>query len=257
MKQNNRMQNFWSKFGRKKDVPATVESPEINGWKDKALMDFKAWLDDLPEDGIPAQGGSAERGSPDHVPMDACDLYTLLTEFTALRQEIKLQTREQNNAIRIHGDLVDGAREYAALFRDRTQHLENLEERIRLACEVRTCEHFFDIRDALTRGREAVRAALDSGVYFRRASRRRIEGVLEGYEMALRRFDRILIKFGITPVVAMGQPFNPAFMRAVGKRNDPKKETGCILEEHLCGFVKGEEILRIAEVVVNNKADSR
>ena len=124
-----------------------------------------------------------------------------------------------------------------------------------MACETRTVEQFFDMRDSLMRGLEAVRAALDEGVYFRRSSRRRIEGVMEGYEMALRRFDRILIKFGITPIAGVGRPFNPAFMRAVGKRNDPKKEKNIVLEEHLCGFVKGDDVLRIAEVIVNSQPE--
>ncbi len=252
MKNNNRMQKFLSKFRRKSQLPDNnmTNNKNVSGWKEKALTDFKAWLDDLPEKSMQSDGIPTEP-----VQMDACDLYTLLTEFTALRQEIKLQNREQNNAIRNHGDLVDNTKEYAILFKDRTQSLENLEERIRMACETRTVEQFFDMRDSLMRGLEAVRAALDEGVYFRRSSRRRIEGVMEGYEMALRRFDRILIKFGITPIAGVGRPFNPAFMRAVGKRNDPKKENNIVLEEHLCGFVKGDDVLRIAEVIVNSQPE--
>lgn len=257
MKKNNKLLKILSKFRRKTHL-ANNNSTDGHpaGWKEKALADFKAWLDDLPEkgmlpDGTHAEGLQPDGVSPESVQMDACDLYTLLAEFTALRQEIKLQNREQNNAVRIHGDLVDNARETATLFRDRTQSLENLEERIRMACETRTIERFFEIRDALTRGLEGVREALEAGIYFRRSSRRRIEGVMEGYEMALRRFDRVLIKFGITPVVCIGHPFNPSLMRAVGKQSDPKKESNIVLEEYLGGFVKGEEILRIAEVIVN------
>jgi molecular chaperone GrpE len=263
MEKSNRMQQFFSKFRRQKPVSGNAIDSTVSaaGWKEKALTDFKAWLDDLPEekprpdsivpDGIAPDGQSLDRMLPNGIQMDACDLYTLLTEFTALRQEIKLQNREQNNAIRVYGDLVDNTMEYATLFRERTQGLESLEERIRAACETRTVEQFFDIRDALMRGLEAVRSALDKGIYFRRSSRQRIEGVAEGYEMAVRRFDRILIKFGITPMVSIGQPFNPSLMRAVGKGTDPKKESNIVLEEHLGGFIKGEDVLRIAEVIVN------
>ena len=260
MEKNNRMQQFFSKFRRQPPVPDSKSDSMVTaaGWKETALTDFKTWLDDLPEE-KPRPGGMAKDGvspdsmQPNDIQMDACDLYTLLSEFAALRQEIKLQNREQNNAIRIHGDLVENTMEYATLFRARTQNLESLEERISTACETRTVEQFFDIRDALVRGLEAVRSALDKGIYFRRSSRRRIEGVAEGYEMALRRFDRILIKFGITPVVSIGKLFNPSFMRAVGKRNGPKNKKNIVLEEHLGGFVKGEEILRIAEVIVNGR----
>lgn len=58
------------------EVPATK-------WKEKVLEDFKAWMTDLPE----------EMPIDRKVDMDSCDLYTLLMEFTALRQEIKFQIR--------------------------------------------------------------------------------------------------------------------------------------------------------------------
>ena len=48
-------------------------------WKQKALVDFKNWLDDLPDTQPVAEDPH----------MDACDLYTLLSEFSALRQEIR------------------------------------------------------------------------------------------------------------------------------------------------------------------------
>ncbi|MGB9498537.1 MAG: nucleotide exchange factor GrpE [Dissulfuribacterales bacterium] len=253
MKKDNTMWKFLSKFRRKSQLSGNTADSDRTAWKEKVLTDFKAWLDDLPESGMPADGQQPDSISPDGIQMDACDLYTLLTEFTALRQEIKLQNREQNKAIRIHGDLMEKTKEYAVLFKDRTQSLENLEERIRMVCETQTVEQFFDIHDSLVRGIEAVRTAIDKGIYFRRSSRQRMAGVMEGYEMALRRFDRVLSKFGITPVVCIGRPFNSSLMRAVGKQSDPKKEGNIVLEEHLCGFVRGEEVLRTAEVIVNNK----
>lgn len=252
----NRIQQFFAKFRRQSEPctePFDIKEENIapeHGWKETALADFKAWLDDLPEE-KPAPPGKA---SADGL-VDGCDLYTLLMEFTALRQEIRLQNREQNNAIRVHGDLVDNTMEYATLFKERTRDLDTLAERIHNACETRTAASFFDVRDAMVRGLEAVQEALAAGIYFRRSSRRRIEGVAEGYEMALRRFDRILAKFGITPVVSAGQPFNPSLMRAVGKRNDPEKDHNVVLEEYLRGFTKGEKVLRTAEVIVNSKTD--
>lgn len=254
MKNNSRMQQFLSRFRRKPENTGNADEMTLpaHGWKEKALADFKAWLDDLPEDSRLPDSNPSTGPLPESFGMDACDLYTLLAEFTALRQEIKLQNREQNNAIRLHGDLVDKTLRYSALFKDRTQNLENLEERIRTASETRTVERFFNIRDALTRGLEAARAAFDKGIYFRPSTRRRIEGMVEGYEMALRRFDRVLLKFGITPMLTIGQPFNPAFMRAVGKRSDPEQDENTVLEEHLGGFVKGADVLQVAEVVVSS-----
>jgi molecular chaperone GrpE len=69
--------------------------------------------------------------------------------------------------------------------------------------------------------------------------------------MALRRFDRILARFHITPLAAIGKPFDPAFMRAVGKKTDPAKAAGIVIEEQLGGYMQGDVVLRFAEVVVN------
>lgn len=140
MRGKNQIQQFFSKFRRSPEISDAKEetiAPE-HGWKEKALADFKSWLDDLPAE-KPDPKANASAG----LPMDACDLYTLLTEFTALRQEIRLQNREQNNAIRVHADLVDNTMEYATLFKERTRDMEALEERIRIACETRSAEYFF------------------------------------------------------------------------------------------------------------------
>jgi len=104
------------------EVPATK-------WKEKVLEDFKAWMTDLPE----------EMPIDRKVDMDSCDLYTLLMEFTALRQEIKFQNREQNNTLRIQQSFIDSLKETLKLLKNRTSKLETLEERIRLASEKKGC----------------------------------------------------------------------------------------------------------------------
>ncbi len=211
-------------------------------WKEKALDDFRGWLTELP-DGLPEERG---------VAMDSCDLYTLLTEFTSLRQEIKLQTREQNRALRHHETLIDGYQEVAAMFRDRLRDLAELEETIRLAAEKKALAPFLDVRDALVRGLASARSVSVTRSFFRRPPHG-IEGVVEGYEMALRRFDRALSHAGVAPLICVGRPFDAATMRAVEMREDPDQDPGVALEEHLGGFIRGDEVIRTAEVVVNKR----
>ena len=69
--------------------------------------------------------------------------------------------------------------------------------------------------------------------------------------MALRRFDRALSYLGIEPLETVGRPYDPASMKAVGKRQDESVDDGIVLEEQLTGFIRGPEIFRTAEVVVN------
>jgi len=40
-------------------------------------------------------------------------------------------------------------------------------------------------------------------------------------------------------------------MRAVGQGNDPQKEAGIVIEEQVGGFVRQDEVIRTAEVIVN------
>ncbi len=220
-------------------APEPAEVP-ASKWKEKVLEDFQAWMTELPE----------EMPIDRKVDMDSCDLYTLLMEFTALRQEIKFQNREQNNTLRIQQFFIDSLKETLKLLKDRTSKLEKLEERIRMASEKKAILPFLDIRDGLIRGLKAAKAAAASKRLFVRPPRG-IEGIVEGYEMAMRRFDRALTYVGITPVTALGRPFDPATMRAVGQGNDPQKEAGIVIEEQVGGFVRQDEVIRTAEVIVN------
>lgn len=217
----------------------TAEVP-ASKWKEKVLEDFKAWMTDLPE----------EMPIDRKVDMDSCDLYTLLMEFTALRQEIKFQNREQNNTLRIQQSFIDSLKETLKLLKDRTSKLETLEQRIRMASEKKAVLPFLDIRDGLIRGLKAAKGAAATRRLFVRPPRG-IEGIVEGYEMAMRRFDRALTYVGITPVTALDQPFDPATMRAVGQVNDPQKEAGIVIEEQVGGFIRQDEVIRTAEVIVN------
>ncbi len=253
---------------------STPARPEVTGaenggtavgqaaWKEKALSDFETWLQDLPE---PPPGSS----SPD---MDACDLYTLLSEFTALRQEIRMQNREQHRTIAaigtLAGDIRKGMDDLDEIKNDHRRAAETtdllarelraaaaelrrqVDESVRQEAEKRTVMPFLDVRDALMRGRQAAREAAGRRRWFRQPSPETAH-LIEGYEMALRRFDRALAAVGIQPVNAQGRPFDPATMRAVDTCSRGDMEKGCVAAEPLSGFIRGEEVVRTAEVIVN------
>jgi len=64
--------------------------------------------------------------------------------------------------------------------------------------------------------------------------------------------DRAMAQSGIHPVPTMDLPFDPKTMRAVARGTVPGKDPGIVVEERLTGFARGDEILRTAEVVVND-----
>lgn len=221
---------------------ALTDSRDSSGpWKQQAMEDFGAWLAALPD----KQPG-------DEPGLEACDLYTVLTEFAALRQEIKLQNRQQRTAVRDQETLAERLQAVGTQFEERLARLDRLHDALRRDIEVKAVLPFLDIRDALVRGEAAARETAGVRGFWHRPPKG-IDAVVEGYAMALRRFDRSLNLLGVVPIATIDQPFDAACMRAVDKRWDAEKEPGIVVEEILGGFVRGEEVLREAEVVVNSK----
>ncbi|ETR72009.1 MAG: molecular chaperone GrpE [Candidatus Magnetoglobus multicellularis str. Araruama] len=227
-------------------IEKRIQGYVSSGWKAKTLADFQEWLIDLPDELSPTESAT----------LDSCDLYTILTEFSALRQEIKLQNRQQHKAIQALTDTLDEYEKTSTLFKDRTKDIALLEERIRTssiqASEKRTVGPFLDMRDALMRGYESCKR-LNENTSLLRPAPKGIESIVEGYEMAIRRFDRALASVDITPLQCMGKPFDPKYMRAVGTKTIDGTDEGIVVEEMLTGFVRKTEVIRLAEVVVNKQ----
>jgi len=209
-------------------------------WRAKTVDDFKNWLSTLPD--LPFEEELAN--------LDACDLYTVLQEFTALRQEIKLQNREQNKAVRTLNTFMETYQQSEKTLRDTSAQISLLEENIRLTCEKKMILLFLDVRDALTRGLQSGRLIAAQRQWLRRPPKG-IESVVQGYEMALRRFDRALIQTDIKPLPTVGKPFNPQLMQAMGKASDPTIGQGIVTQEILSGYIRNDEVIRTAEVIVN------
>ncbi len=220
-------------------APGDDGRPPPEEWKQKALADFSAWLADMP-------------APPDtqEVSPDGCDLFSMMTEFIALRQEIRLQNREQHSATRAQQAAEQNLQEAGRLVEALSHQVENLRAKLIDEAQKNTLEPFLDVRDALLRGIEAARrTAAQPRRWFR--APQGLEAVAEGYEMALRRFDRALSQAGVTPIETVGRPFDPACMQAVAREEVPGKESGTVLAEQAGGYVRDGRILRTARVVVN------
>jgi len=218
----------------------------MDDWKSLVLQDFQRWLENLPEDMI-AYDDAGKAG---------CDWHTLLAEFTALRQEVRLQNREQAKVTRDLATVAEVGETTIELFRRHTEGLSSLEERSRQAAERRCLLLFLDVRDALERGHDAAARIAGSRGLFRRPPRG-IEGVVRGYEMAIERFDRALAQAGVHLIETVGHIFDADRMRAVETRTVDSVADGMVVEELLTGFVRGDEVLRPAEVVVNRHQDAK
>ena len=211
-------------------------------WRRQALEDFRQWLDALGEE--PADADEADAA--------VCDLHDLFAELAALRQEVRLQNREQARAGR---ELAAAAERYegAARLAERGHAtLAALEERVSRTAEDRCLTETLEVRDALLRGQEAAVRLRDRPRLFRRPPRG-VAGIVEGYGQAIRRFDRMLSRFEVRRVETVGRPFDGRIMHAVEARRVAGVEDGLVVEELRSGFMRRDDVLRLADVVVNRR----
>ncbi len=222
---------------RRRSGPA----PEFDAqsWKQQALDDFAIWLEQAPE----------PPGDQKIAP-DACDLFALMTEFVALRQEIRLQNREQHSVIRAQQAVGTNLQATNELVESLTAGLEMLQGQLVEAARVKSVIPFLEVRDALVRGLAAARRVSRRKHWYQRAPKG-ADTISQGYAMALRRFDQALAQVDVTPIQTEGQPFDAALMQAVARDEDLTQPSGTVLAEQAGGFMRGGRVLRTAQVVVN------
>ncbi|MGM0656351.1 MAG: nucleotide exchange factor GrpE [Thermodesulfobacteriota bacterium] len=219
-----------------------VATDEMQPWKAKVLEDFQAWLSEMPE-----QAPGALSVTP-----DTCDLYTLFSEFTALKQEIKMQNREQHRTLKALNQITamtDAYGEFMDHFNEKTKQIAALEHNIRVETEKRTVLYFLDIRDSLVRGRAACPASVSKKGFFQRTPKN-MDNIRDGYDMAIRKFDASLALLDIQPIASTGAVFDPMTMKALESRAVAGMEKGTVVETVSGGFKRGDEILRYAQVIV-------
>ena len=203
-----------------------------------ALRDFACWLKEIDE-------------TEYHPPAlkFSGDFHQMLTELSAFRQEVKRQSREQS---KLSGEMarMEGLyREALDSVLAKADNLAELRRDMQRETEKSVFLLFADLRDALQRGADEFHAAARQQSLFCKPPPA-WQAIQEGYELALNRFDRTMAQLGIRRVSASGAPFDPHCMVAIATRRLPEVEAGTVVEEAMSGYVRGDEVLRAAQVVV-------
>jgi len=74
--------------------------------------------------------------------------------------------------------------------------------------------------------------------------------LVEGVEMTLDQFNKALEKFGVTPVEAVGQPFNPDCHEAMGQMESAEHPPNTVVQEMQKGYMLNQRLLRPALVMI-------
>lgn len=93
---------------------------------------------------------------------------------------------------------------------------------------------------------DSLERALASG------SSRDTEQFQQGVEITLKQLQQLLRQHGVESAELLGQPFNPRLHEALSQAHDPTQPDHAILQVLRRGYLRGDKIIRPANVVVNN-----
>jgi len=97
-----------------------------------------------------------------------------------------------------------------------------------------------DAIDNLERATEALRASASPGI-------------AEGLDMVQKQMLAILAKHGVEPIVALGEPFDPAFHEAISQQPSAEHPEGTVVAELSKGYRIRDRVLRPTRVSVSVK----
>ncbi len=214
--------------------------------KEQLLERFRAYLDELPE-AVPTETSEDARHT---------DLYSLFTELVALKNEIRLESRQVKTALdefRAVFETLQASQTQLGGELDRARGA--VAEQRRAALKPLLLE-LVDLCDRLEAGLRVLQSYRPS--LLGRLCRREqtlLQAVAQGQDISLRRLDQILSNQQVAALPAQGQPLDPHTMRAAELDQRPDLANGLVTGELRKGYTWQGELLRLAEVKVNRKPE--
>ncbi|GBE01722.1 MAG TPA: nucleotide exchange factor GrpE [Nitrospirae bacterium] len=79
------------------------------------------------------------------------------------------------------------------------------------------------------------------------------ESLIEGVELTLREFRKVIGKYGVQEIESLGKPFDPAYHHAINQvqRNDVESNT--VVEEYRKGYLLKDRVIRPSLVAVSRR----
>lgn len=210
--------------------------------RERLIEEFRTYLEDWESDG-------SEADDSHEAPVD---LSRLFAELSILRNEVRIEARQFKSAL-------DEMRALTELLSEQNQRLTRDLERARETAgsaqrqsERRLLLDMLDVRDRLDAAVTVFRGYQPSFMArFAAAESRLAHGLGEGIELTLRRLDDLLADRRVRPIEAVGGPLDPNIMRAISTEARSAHFSGEVLREVRRGYLREDELLRPAEVIVN------
>nr|WP_198912547.1 nucleotide exchange factor GrpE [Desulfuromonas acetoxidans] len=98
---------------------------------------------------------------------------------------------------------------------------------------------------------------LERAVCHARENEADASSLLDGVEMTLSQFQKVLEKFNVIPVDAQGKPFDPSCHEAMGQQENADCEPNTVVQVLQSGYMLNDRLLRPALVMVSKAAASQ
>lgn len=213
--------------------------------KERLLDQLRQYLDGFEALPVPAPDpGSAE-----------ADLFTVFVELAAVRNEVRTESRLVKEALdqfrTVFGTLQSS---HATLEQELKRVQAEARERAQALLRSLLLD-LLDLRDRLDAALQAPAAAPSRWLDRWRKPRAAPEHWREGIGITVRRLDRMLAERRVSRIELVGQRFDPRLARAVGTRQDANVAPGVVVDEVRAGYLRDDELLRAAEVIVSKAGE--
>jgi molecular chaperone GrpE len=82
------------------------------------------------------------------------------------------------------------------------------------------------------------------------------QSLVDGVALTLAEINKILEKHYVSPIQAMGEPFDPAFHQAMSQEESSDQPPNTVIQEFQKGYLIHDRLLRPAMVVVSKAAQN-
>ncbi len=171
-------------------------------------------------------------------------------ETTEAEAEVSDSEKEKNEIAEVVAKLNQECQEYKDKYVRAHAEMENLRRRTQTELEKSAkyavsdfAKNMLSIADNLSRAMSVITDdhKQDTG----------IKTFYEGIEMTQKELLNVFDRYGVTPIEALNQPFNPNLHQAVQEIDDPSKPTGTVVQEFQTGYMISDRVLRPSMVVTS------
>ncbi len=168
-----------------------------------------------------------------------------------IQDAVKAQEKAEGNKLEELEKVAAEKEKQATEYLDRLKYLQAEFDNYRKAVEKERAEIVLSASDALILDLLDVYENLERALKNGKNSDK--ESLLQAVEMTHNEFKRILEQWGLKPISAVGNKFDPFKHEVLMVEKDEKREENTVLEEIQRGYMIGDRILRYSKVKISKR----